>query len=76
MDRELRKRRAAVGALALLNWRNQMAGNADRELMQAKYELMVAAMRVEAEAAAARRRWRSLLAREDLPPVSRASHCS
>jgi len=77
MDKELRKRRAAVGALALLRWRNQMAGgDADRERARAKYELMIAAMRREAEVAELRRRWRSVLVREDLPAVSRASHCS
>lgn len=79
MNKAQRKRRAAVGALSLLEWRDRMRrenadrANAERETM-VRYETMLAAMRRQAEDAA-RRRWRSVV-REDLPAVSHASHYS
>jgi hypothetical protein len=57
-DRAQRKRRAVIGAIALLEWRNRMAEedarnrmtreDADREMVM-KYQLMVAEMRRQAE---------------------------
>jgi hypothetical protein len=59
MDRAQRKRRAMIGAMALLQWRDRMAKeNAEREMVQAKceemvrakYERMIAEMRAQADA--------------------------
>jgi hypothetical protein len=59
MDRAQRKRRAIIGAMALLEWRDQVAREEARELarranaeraMTARFELMIAAMRVQADA--------------------------
>jgi hypothetical protein len=82
MNKAQRKRRAVVGAVALLEWRDQMAredardraqrANAEREVT-ARFETMLAAMRRQAEDAARRRR---SAVREDLPAVSHASHYS
>ena len=52
MDRERRKRRAVIGAMALLEWRDRMAReNADRENAERatmmRYYLMIAEMRAE-----------------------------
>jgi hypothetical protein len=78
MDKAQRKRRAVIGAIALLNWRNMTREDAVSEMMQARYDLMLAEMRRQAEDAAQRRRWRSVVVREDfpLPAVSHASHYS
>jgi len=44
MTRAQRKRRAVIGAIALLEWRDRMAReDADREMVRAKYEEMVRA---------------------------------
>jgi hypothetical protein len=81
MTKAQRKRRAARGALALLEWRDRMhreeaaREEAERETM-VRYETMVAAMRRQAEDAAQRRRWRSGVREDDLPAVSHASHYS
>jgi hypothetical protein len=58
MTKAQRKRRAVIGAIALLEWRDRMAReDADREMVRAKYEemvrarydLMVAEMRTQAD---------------------------
>jgi hypothetical protein len=55
MDKAERKRRAAVGALALLEWRQRMIRentereNADRE-MALRFDTMIAEMRAQADA--------------------------
>jgi hypothetical protein len=87
MDKGQRKRRAAVGAIALLEWRDRMAreeardrmvrANAERE-MTMRYERMIAEMRRQAEEfshGAQPQRWRSV-ASEDTSPTNRASHYS
>jgi hypothetical protein len=54
MTRAQRKRRAAIGAIALLEWRDRMRGenadreNAERETMM-RFELMVAEMQAQAD---------------------------
>ena len=54
MDKAQRKRRAAVGAIALLEWRNRMARentereNVERETM-ARYAIFIAEMRAQAD---------------------------
>jgi hypothetical protein len=73
MTKAQRKRRAVIGALALLRWRNM---DADREMAQARFNLTLVEMRRVAEDAAQRRRWRHVAVREDLPAVSHASHYS
>ena len=90
MDKQQRKRRAVIGAISLLEWRDRMAREdardrmarekADREMMM-RYELMVAEMRKQAEEfwkprAEQQRHWRSLVVRENISPVSNASHYS
>jgi hypothetical protein len=65
MTRAQRKRRAAIGALALLEWRVHMARenadreNAEREIM-ARYQLMIAEMRAQVEEFAAPREARMI----------------
>jgi hypothetical protein len=76
MDRAQRKRRAVMGAIALLRWRTM---DADREIARARFEIMLADLRRQAEDAATerqRRRWRFGTMREDLPRASNASHYS
>jgi hypothetical protein len=58
MTRAQRKRRAVIGAIALLGWRNQMASedaknraakeNAEREMMM-RYDRMIAEMQAQAD---------------------------
>ena len=84
MTKAQRKRRAVIGAMALLEWRDRMAeeearnrmirANAERE-MAIRYETMLAEMRLQAEDAARARAWRSVV-REDLPRANTASHYS
>ena len=76
MDKAQRKRRAVIGAIALLRWRST---DADREIAQARFELMLAELQRQADDAATerqRRRWRFGAVREDLPRASNASHYS
>jgi hypothetical protein len=64
MDKGQRKRRAVIGAIALLEWRDRMAREdakdrmaretADRETMM-RYERMIAQMRAQADAPRAAR---------------------
>lgn len=75
MTKAERKRRAAVGAVSLLRWRDK---DADREMARARFNLTLVEMRREAEDAAQRRRWRSrsIVVCEDLPRANTASHYS
>jgi hypothetical protein len=80
MDKGQRKRRAVIGAIALLEWRkNRMTReDADREIAQARHALMLMEMRMEVEEfwkprAAKPNRLRSVAMG---PPASNASHYS
>jgi hypothetical protein len=78
-----RHRRAVIGAIALLEWRDRMRReNADRERAERettmRYERMVAEMRAEAAEFWAPRPAtpRRLVVVRSGPPTSRASHSS
>jgi hypothetical protein len=82
MDRGLRKRQAARAAVALLEWRKtrMTREDADREIAQARHELMLMEMRLAVEEfwkpRAAQPRHLSIVARGDIPAASNASHYS
>jgi hypothetical protein len=65
MDKAQRKRRAVIGAIALLEWRDRMTRentereNVEREMM-ARYAIFIAAMRAQAEEFAAPREARMI----------------